>query len=330
MKKVLINSTNLDNDKEVVIVEELNENNEVVNVSKATEVSKENEVETISSIVPLSLASYETSKGKIIAMVWLCELEEDYITIQTNYLIEHKAEEKIISMIKFSNENKHIANIITDRLIIDRFDQYISELEFNIELNNDGSAKEIYFDAYKVKNRKIANKKKFIVNENIFASIKYIDEYISECNINEYELHQSTLTGAMIDDKEIPLFQVDFLDSLIALAPVDAKEGNVVAVFKVGNFKNKDEKEFATLLVPFSIDARFKRSKFKGNTVEKLESTYFVEEDQYINNFLFFAKFKNIDKEYMFIKASNNKGEEKIFSLDISFRTQLQEKILEY
>jgi abortive infection bacteriophage resistance protein len=65
-------------------------------------------------------------------------------------------------------------------------------------------------------------------------------------------------------------------------------------------------------------------------TIDKINSVYLNESDQYLQVFSEFCRFDNIDKEYLIIKGKNKDNIDKLFIIDATSRIELESMIGEY
>ena len=61
--------------------------------------------------------------------------------------------------------------------------------------------------------------------------------------------------------------------------------------------------------------------------IDKLNNNFLKESDQYLQLFTEYARFSNIDKEYLVIKGENKDKDEKLFLLDSTLRIELESMI---
>ena len=156
--------------------------------------------------------------------------------------------------------------------------------------------------------------------------------------VNNHDISLASVSAGKLDrteENKTELFVVDRLDSIVAMAPIPTKKRfeqpeYFAVAFKGTRYLSKDETESATVMSVFNINKKFKKSKFKGNTFEKLQDTYMKDFDRYTGSLIFMNRFRDYDKEFMCIKSKNKDGLTKIFLLDSDIREQLEKMINEY
>ena len=286
----------------------------------------------IKSFTPLGF-SINSSEfvGTVGTLSLLCVSKSDKIfTMCTNYLFENELELEIVKDgLEFYDESTFISNKFVSNILLTHINSFITDFSFTYNKDIDNDEK---FD-FKAK---FVHQKEglqpdiytFSVTSDIYASMKFIDQYIFSSIINKHDIGISTVHGYNIREKATDVIIVDRIDRVISLAPMNNDKNNInyAIEFVVKDINNNSN----TILSTFNLGQTFNKKKFKGMTIEKLEANYLVESDQYIQGFLTFDKFKNIDKEYLIIVAENKDNEYKIFLLDSTIRTELETMVGDY
>lgn len=276
----------------------------------------------IETATPLSLSSNRINNETIVTLIWLCKAKSERIfTLGSSYFTDSEIEDEIIKELPFHNDNIFISSKISSNITMSALPNYICNMEFYTDDIYD--CKEFKLDAVIVGNSK--EKYTFTVSNELFASFSFIDNYICDCIINNYEVTLAIIAAAKVPEFETELFVIDKIDSVVSLTPTDKKSSSVGVIFQVSK-----EKEIATILAPFDVGIRLPRSKFKGNTIKKIEETYLRDSDQYISVFIMNTRIKNLDKEFLIIKAKNKNNKNKLFFLSANVRKQLEDMVKEF
>lgn len=244
------------------------------------------------------------------------------IILYTSYLIENDLELDEISDMPFYVDANFASFRICADIVENAFPAYITD--FNFTYNK--SIEDIHKFSFKGKRMDREGNQEtvtFTMTSDVYCGIKYIDNYIFECDINNYELSKASITARETENPS-EVITVDRIDRIIAMAQM--KDSATCAIeFLVTDGENK-----YTLLSTFNFGKKFHKKKFKGMTVDKINSVYLNESDQYLQIFSEFCRFENIDKEYLVIKAKNKDGIDKIFLVDGTNRVEFETMIEEY
>ena len=286
-------------------------------------VEKSNESFIIDSIVPFYMNITEPREQTIGTLFFIAQLSGGkVVTIYSNYLIEDYTEREFIEETNpFFAANNFVSFKLAANMIINSQDTYVTDFKFNFDkdkLNDDKHA--FSFKAIKSNGKKEVE---FTMVSNVFAVIKYIDNYVFDAVINNYELSTAAITareGNNIFDVVI----VDKIDRIIAMSQI--KNSNTCAI----EFVLISGEDKYTILSTFDFGTKFGRKKFKGINVEKLTSMYLNENDQYLQVFSEFCHFNNIDKEYLVIAGKNKDGVSKLFFIDSASRVELESMVGDY
>ena len=74
--------------------------------------------------------------------------------------------------------------------------------------------------------------------------------------------------------------------------------------------------EDCSILTTFDIGLKFTEDKYKGNTVESLQETYYGEDNQFVSTTLIEnASIQNSGRKFMLIRARNEAGDIRVFLL---------------
>lgn len=279
----------------------------------------------IDSIVPFSMTTQEQDDNTVASLFFIAQLSDgSNCIIYSNYLLEEIEEEFFIkNEIPFHVENNFSSFRLAANMVLTSYDAYVSNFIFNANISNIDEDKHIFsIDAVKVSGEEKSSVI-FKMSSDVFAGLKYIDNYIFDMVTNNYELSTAAITAR--EGKEIAdIVIVDKIDRIVAMAPI--KDSSTCAIeFVVVSGEDK-----YTLLSTFDFGVNFKKRKFKGMTIDKMNSVYLNESDQYLQVFSEFCRFNNIDKEYLIIKGKNKDNINKLFIIDATSRIELESMIGEY
>lgn len=279
----------------------------------------------IDSIVPFSMTTQEQDDNTVASLFFIAQLNDgSNCIIYSNYLLEEMEEEFFIeNEIPFHVENNFSSFRLAANMVLTSYDAYVSNFIFNANISNIDEDKYIFsIDAVKVSGEEKSSVI-FKMSSDVFAGLKYIDNYIFDMVTNNYELSTAAITAR--EGKEIAdIVIVDKIDRIVAMAPI--KDSSTCAIeFVVVSGEDK-----YTLLSTFDFGVNFKKRKFKGMTIDKMNSVYLNESDQYLQVFSEFCRFNNIDKEYLIIKGKNKDNINKLFIIDATSRIELESMIGEY
>lgn len=270
-----------------------------------------------------TLLDNTSSSPKIISSLFFIiqtKARNTYI-LYTSYLLEDEMEQEILNNSPFHVENNFSNFRICSDIIIKTLPVYITDFIFNDTEENGNYRYSI--QAKEVINKELQKPIRFYMTSDIFCSLKYIDNYIFEEDINNYELSMASISARELD---IPseVVTVDKVDRIIAMVPM--KHTTTCGIeFVVVSGENK-----YTLLCTFNLGKKFGRKKFKGMNIDKINDIFLKESDQYLQLFSEFCRFDNIDKDYLIIKGKNKDGINKLFMLDGTVRVELEGMITDY
>ena len=277
----------------------------------------------IVSAVPFSMNTVPYSEDpsqKIASLFFVVQTKSNKTyTLYTSYLLEDEMEEEVAEMVPFHYDSNFASFRICAEIFNNAFPAYVTDFNFRDDKDNG-----IY--RYSIQAREVSEESKtvrFYMSSDVFCSIKYIDDYIFEADINNYELSMASISAREITPPSKVVI-ADKVDRIVAMAPM--KDTTTCAIeFVLVEGENK-----YTILSTFNLGKKFNKKKFKGMTVEKLNTVYLRESDQYLQIFSEFCRFENIDKDYLVIKAKNKDNKNMIFMIDGTSRTEFESMIGEY
>ena len=279
-------------------LDEFLENNEEV-VEEATE-EKSFDYNTddfvLATVTPFSMNKNKAVDITFMNFYFLAQsiTNKTYI-LRTSYLIENELEDALMEDIPFNVDNNFSSFRICADIVNNNFPQFITDFKFNINeiSNNEGETQYTFsITARELNNGVPGTVVTFELNSDIFCSLKYIDNYIFEGEVNNYELSKASISARIVDNLS-EIIMIDNIDRIVAIAPMP-------------------------------------RKKFKGMTIDKINNTFLSDSDQYLQIFSEFCHFENTDKEYLIIKGKNKDNINKIFFMDSTNRLELETIIGEY
>lgn len=312
------------NDDEPLEGSVVSENGEEMTVDETEEVEITDDF-IISTITPFSMNTVlhpTLPENSISSMFYLAQSKsgETYI-FYTSYLVDNM-EKDLISMLPFHYDSNFASFRISSDIIINSLPAFITDFDFRDDPENNNYRYSILAN-HVIDGNNNEGTYRFFMTSDVFCSLKYIDNYIIEGDVNNYELSMATISAR---EKEQPseVVVVDKIDRIVAMAQM--KDSDTCAIEFIVN--SGDDRY--TLLSTFNLGKKFNKKKFKGMTVDKINSVFLSESDQYLQIFSEFCRFNNIDKEYLIIKSRNKDGINKIFFIDGTIRMEFECMIGEY
>lgn len=290
------------------------------------------------SILDFSTLTYNGNDkyfGKEVAIIYyLAEMmnskgEKFLGTLSVNYILSGDEDIAKLQKLPFFNPDKYFSDLFSAHMIVDKLPKYVCDNEFEIENINDPKTT-ISMEGFNISN--MDSKSDIVRIEmsiDVFSTIKFIDEYMQEDVINNHDLLISLLSTT----KESKLFVVNEIPWLLGLSRINHKSTSVAVAFRAHTSRNSLTTEYIdnpiSILMPIDLKIKFRRRKFKDKLNTVLDK-FLEDDDQYLNSFIFYARFKNIDKEYLCIKAFNKNEESKLILLDSAATKRLKKLIMDY
>lgn len=275
----------------------------------------------IDNITPFSMnfSNHPDGKNKIASIFYIAQtLDHETITIYTSYLVENELDFEMCKTYPFHVENNFANFRICADIVNNTYPVYITD--FNFTYDKDIDINKFSFMGKRITKDGAQEDVKFLVTSDIFVAVKYIDNYIFDGISNGYELSIASVSARYKEDPAEMIF-IDKIDRIIAMAQI-AKSDTCAVEFIANSREDK-----YSLLTTFNLGQGFNKKKFKGMNIEKINKNFLKESDQYLQIFIEYAKFANIDKEYLIIKAKNKDGIDKIFLIDSTIRVELESMI---
>ena len=297
------------------------------NTEKGSEEYDENDY-IISSATPFSMIVLKNEAEQDIATLFFIveSLSGKKYILYTSYLAEDEFELEFFDNIPFNVSNNFSSFRLCSNIITSSFPLFITDFEFTYDKKSD-SKYNFSIKAKSVTNESVSSDiVEFKMVSDVFNCIKYIDNYVLEQDINNYELTKASIFAReKINPSEI--IMVDRIDRVIALTQqtkIKKSETYILEFVVVAG------EEKYTILSTFNFGVKFNKRKFKGMTAEKISDTFLRESDQYLQIFSEFCRFSNIDKDYLIIRGSNKDSDSKLFFIDSSSKLELETLISEY
>lgn len=272
----------------------------------------------IVNATPLALTSNTIEDQEIVNLTWLCKTKsEKLIIINSTYKTDcGEIEKEIFKTVPFYFDNVYLSNKVVHNLLVDNLPFYVTDLNFSI--NND---KEFTFNCIADGCKQIT----FYTNNTTFICFSFIDNYIRDNIINNHDLTLAVINGVNNNASDnIDLVFVDKIDSVLKLVKLDGT--SVGVVFKAVSTGQESD----LILAPFNIGIKFKKSKFKGSNIKKIENEYLKDKDQYISSFVYYTRIDNFDKEFLVIYAKNKDNHTKLFFLSYLCVSDLENMIKDF
>jgi hypothetical protein len=287
---------------------------------------------TVNQVTPMTIMTQKSPDGKdVAALVLLCkDTENNTFTLVNNYIIENDQQKKQVERNPIHDNVNYISKRLASNMIMSALPCYITDMNFYYNKEAEIPSEQFYMFA--VPND--ANDKriiKFNLSSDLFSVIAFIDDYITSDSHNIHDLQIATVAGYKQSDMVIPVCFVDNIDSIISLAPSTEKDStDVIVVFKTLEFVSSTEKNVYKILTAFDFGKKYNRKKYRGCTLKSIEEGYGKDIDQYLSNYMIECRLKNIDKDYLVIKAKNKDGRCKLFFIDNDNQKKIEELVEMY
>lgn len=295
----------------------------------ASDEEKESDPEDyiLSTVTPFSMSivdSMTDATQKIASLFFIAQsLSGKNYTLYTSYAVTDEFEKEAITELPFYVENNFTSFRVAADIVINSYPVYISDFDFAYDKEAEDNYK-FNIRAKRLDRQGLQETVTFKMVSDVFCSLKYMDNYVFECDINNYELSKASIS-ARESENPSEIIIADSIDRIVAMAAMK-KDAETCAI----EFVINDGKEKYTMLSTFNFGKKFNKKKFKGMTIDKINSVYLNEADQYLQIFSEFCRFNNIDKEYLIIKGKNKEGINKIFFIDGTIRMEFESMIGEY
>lgn len=285
----------------------------------------------ISAVTPMTIMDEKSPSGQnVCALVFLCKDKSSglFFTLTHNYIVENDEQMKIVQRNPIHDVRNFISKKIATNMVLASVPGYITDLNFYY--NDDTDIPSEKFFLYAVPNREDRKIVKFEMTPEIFSSMAFIDDYIVSDSQNVHDLQVATVSGYNPTELLVTTHFVDNVNSIVSLAEVEKGSTELAIVFKVLELDNQGKKNSYKILTSFDFGQKFHRNKFRGMTVKKIEEEYANDADQYYSNYMIEVRIKNLDKDFLVIKAKNKDGVCKLFFLDNDVQKDIESLVQNY
>ena len=294
-------------------------------------------VYTIKGIAPLCIKNRKNEEGINVATLTIlaADTNDNVFTLNRNYILDNPTDEETIKKIDFHLDNMFINMKSVNSLLLTTVPCYMTDLEFDIHSFDDNEACICVLDAA------TKTKKTYSMNPEIFTALTFIDSYIvnGEAATDTTKRDLSIMSTSAVKPGDAYMYPVDMVVGVQGIANTipekpekkkslfglkknstdDVADNTCIAVaFKVKRMPTTDDSiiEDCSILTTFDIGLKFTEDKYKGNTVESLQETYYGEDNQFVSTTLIEnASIQNSGRKFMLIRARNEAGDIRVFLL---------------
>ena len=332
---------------------EVKEENSVVTeetpIPPSEEVENKEEYLILKTATPYNATVINAHGVSVGTIYFLCKDGDDKLFIlMRNYILNSEEDKMSILALPFYHDydEEFASGKIVNSLLNQCLDTYVSGMEFSV----DDSFKKVSNPSVYLKASSISTKEEVVIKmtADIFSCMSFIDSYIFDKVDNEHDLTLATVAGSKVLDTSVEFFVVDKIESIVSMAPVEVhvkrkglaklfgtknKKYNTTLgiVLKVSRYISNNEREIVHILTPFDVGVEYDESKFRGNTIDNIQSNYYGDSDQYVGTLMISnIRLLGVDKEYMVIRGKSKDKRVKIFLFDSSVQQELKSLIDSY
>ena len=332
---------------------EVKEENSVVTeetpIPSFDEVENKEEYLILKTATPYNATIMNAHGVSVGTIYFLCKDGDDKLFIlMRNYILNSEEDKMSIWALPFYHDydEEFDSGKIVNSLLNQCLDTYVSGMEFSV----DDSFKKISNPSVYLKASSISTKEEVVIKmtADVFSCMAFIDSYIFDKVDNEHDLTLATVAGSKVLDTSVEFFVVDKIESIVSMAPAEVhvkrkglaklfgtknKKYNTTLgiVLKVSRYISNDEREIVHILTPFDVGVEYDESKFRGNTIDNIQSNYYGDSDQYVGTLMISnIRLLGVDKEYMVIRGKSKDKRVKIFLFDSSVQQELKSLIDRY
>jgi hypothetical protein len=306
---------------------EVNEDNSSISSIDVNSEEYQNSI-FIEAIEPMDIdIAVDTNSGaKIAILSWLARMKDGSLLILvSHYMIESEAEELYVQSLPFFSGNMFSGSKLAFDFVAGRLAQLITDWEFTKVEDNKFSINAAAISK-EDNNSKLFT---FYTNTKNYSSIKFIDNYVFQCIVNNHEVSIAALEAGIVEEDVVDIVNVNDIKSIVAMAPAEYKKSsNVVLEIEVED--SNESKDTYKILLISNIGTVYPNKKFKGMNVNRLNSSFLNEENEYIQLFQFNDVYRIIDAEYMIVKGKNKDKKSKLFVFSPIIKNKLVELIKAY
>lgn len=332
---------------------EVKEENSVVTeetpIPSFDEVENKEEYLILKTATPYNATIMNAHGVSVGTIYFLCKDGDDKLFIlMRNYILNSEEDKMSIWALPFYHDydEEFASGKIVNSLLNQCLDTYVSGMEFSV----DDSFKKVSNPSVYLKASSISTKEEVIIKmtADIFSCMSFIDSYVFDKVDNEHDLTLATVAGSKVLDTSVEFFVVDKIESIVSMAPAEVhvkrkgfaklfgtknKKYNTTLgiVLKVSRYISNNEREIVHILTPFDVGVEYDESKFRGNTIDNIQSNYYGDSDQYVGTLMIpSVRLLGVDKEYMVIRGKSKDKRVKIFLFDSSVQQELKSLIDRY
>lgn len=289
-------------------------------------------------------ATVMNAYGKEVGTIYfLCKDGNDKLFIlMRNFILNGEEDMMTIWSLPFYHDydEEFASGKIVNSLLNQCLDTYVTSMEFSVDNEfKKVSNPSVYLKASNVSTKEEVNIK---MTADIFSCMAFIDSYVFDGVDNEHDLTLATVAGSKVLDTNIEFFVVDKIESIVSMAPAEVHvkrkgfaklfgtknkkyDTTLGIVLKVSKYISNDEREIAHILTPFDVGVEYDESKFRGNTIDKIQSDYYGDADQYVGTLMITkVRLLGVDKEYMIIRGKTKDKRVKLFLFDSAAQQELK------
>ena len=334
-------------------LKEVKEENSVVTeetpIPPSEEVESKKEYLILKTATPYNVTVMNAHGVNVGTIYFLCKDGYDKLFIlMRNYILNREEDKMNIWDLPFYHDydEEFASGKIVNSLLNQCLDTYVSGMEFSVDDSFKNSPNpSVYLKASSISTKEEVTIK---MTADVFSCMAFIDSYIFDKVDNEHDLTLATVAGSKVLDTSVEFFVVDRIESIVSMAPAEVhvkrkglaklfgtkkKKYNTTlgVVLKVSRYISNDQREIANILTPFDIGVEYDESKFRGNTIDNIQSNYYGDSDQYVGTLMISSvRLLGVDKEYMVIRGKSKDKIVKIFLFDSSVQQELKSLIDSY
>lgn len=332
---------------------EVKEENSVVTeetpIPSFDEVDNKEEYLILKTATPYNATVMNAHGVSVGTIYFLCKDGDDKLFIlMRNYILNSEEDKMSIWSLPFYHDydEEFASGKIVNSLLNQCLDTYVSGMEFSV----DDSFKKTSNPSVYLKASSISTKEEVVIKmtADIFSCMSFIDSYVFDKVDNDHDLTLATVAGSKVLDTSVEFFVVDKIESIVSMAPAEVhvkrkglaklfgtknKKYNTTLgiVLKVSRYISNNEREIVHILTPFDVGVEYDESKFRGNTIDNIQSNYYGDSDQYVGTLMISSvRLLGVDKEYMVIRGKSKDKIVKIFLFDSSVQQELKSLIDSY
>lgn len=296
----------------------------------------------IVSVTPITMSimvpKAEDGTYSVMARVtWLCKDRTGVLfCLTTTYAAENDNDEEFLVTCPLSNEKYFIHNSLTADILMSSLDHFLTDFGFKFKFPeniHNSNETEIYCQAFeKSLSDDPSNDKlhKIMVTPEVYSTLSYVDSYIVNANYNTSELYWSLVFGTD-ESSDTTIFAVDNVEVKDVFSfsntHINSKDYKALIALVHVTHGNKDIKGLDLLMIVLVYKKIKINKRIKKNNIDLMIDKYMKEDDHYISKFSFDSTINSEDKNYTFIKATNNNKEGILVSLTTDIKDEIMRQV---